>query len=151
MYGIKLYCGVRLRYKGRREYIGKNCFRGLGRIYASTDNIIATSAYYDEKTQIARFEISDGKVELKATGEIKGYLLNQFSIDEYKGHFRFVLTETSANGGTQNSLVILDGNLKETGKIENIAKNERVYSARFMGMWLTLSPSVRLTRFSVWM
>ena len=73
----------------------KTVFGGLSRIYASTDNIIATSAYYDEKTQIARFEISDGKVELKATGEIKGYLLNQFSIDEYKGHFRFVLTETS--------------------------------------------------------
>ena len=111
----------------------KTVFGGLSRIYASTDNIIATSAYYDEKTQIARFEISDGKVEFKATGEIKGYLLNQFSIDEYKGHFRFVLTEESANGSTQNSLVILDGNLKETGKIENIAKNERVYSVRFMG------------------
>lgn len=111
----------------------KTVFGGLSRIYASTDNIIATSAYYDEKTQIARFEISDGKVELKATGEIKGYLLNQFSIDEYKGHFRFVLTEEFANGGTQNSLVILDGDLKETGKIEDIAKNERVYSARFMG------------------
>ena len=44
-----------------------------------------------------------------------------------------MLTEETANGGTQNSLVILDGNLKETGKIENIAKNERVYSVRFMG------------------
>ena len=48
-------------------------------------------------------------------------------------YFRFVLTEEFANGGTQNSLVILDGNLKETGKIENIAKNEKVYSVRFMG------------------
>ena len=44
-----------------------------------------------------------------------------------------MLTEEFANGGTQNSLVILDGDLKETGKIEDIAKNERVYSARFMG------------------
>lgn len=85
MYGTSytVVCGYDI--KDGANISAKTVFGGLSRIYASTDNIIATSAYYDEKTQIARFEISDGKVELKATGEIKGYLLNQFSIDEYKG------------------------------------------------------------------
>lgn len=120
-------------------------------VYASTDNIITASYSYNSKTQLARFAIDDGNIELKATGEIEGDLLNQFSIDEYKDHFRFVTTvykqtETAASepgsviretvsisNQMSNSLIILDGNLKETGKIDNIAPDERVYSVRFMG------------------
>lgn len=120
-------------------------------VYASTGNIITASCAYDGKTQLARFTIDDGNIELKATGEIEGGLLNQFSIDEYKDHFRFVTTvytqaETtvrargsvisdtvSVSSDMSNSLIILDGDLKETGKIDNIAPDERVYSVRFMG------------------
>lgn len=120
-------------------------------VYASTGNIITASYSYNGKTQLARFAIDGGNIELKATGEIEGNLLNQFSIDEYKDHFRFVTTvykqtETKAGASgsvisetvsvsTQmsNSLIILDGDLKETGKIANIAPDERVYSVRFMG------------------
>ena len=120
-------------------------------VYASTGNIITASYSYNGKTQLARFAIDDGNIELKATGEIEGDLLNQFSIDEYKNHFRFVTTvykqtetKESASGSViseivsvstqmSNCLIILDGDLKETGKIANIAPDERVYSVRFMG------------------
>lgn len=120
-------------------------------VYASTGNIITASYSYNGKTQLARFAIDDGNIELKATGEIEGDLLNQFSIDEYKNHFRFVTTvykqtetKESAPGSViseivsvstqmSNCLIILDGDLKETGKIANIAPDERVYSVRFMG------------------
>lgn len=124
---------------------------GTETVYSSTDNIIISAMGGENKTQIARFKIQDGNIELKASAELGGRLLNQFSIDEYKEHFRFVLTETvtikegtvTNNGSTVtktvdetttlNSLVILDGDLKETGKISNIAPDERVYSVRFMG------------------
>ncbi len=124
---------------------------GTETVYANTENIIAAGIIGNNKTQIARFSIMDGKIELKASAELNGSLLNQFSIDEYNNHFRFVLTETVRNtedavtknnstvsktfqiSSTVNSLVILDSDLKETGKIENIAPNERVYSVRFMG------------------
>lgn len=110
-------------------------------VYASTGNIITTSMTNDGITQVARFELKDNEIKLTATGNIKGSLLNQFSIDEYKGHFRFVLTDYNvgntdsftASNSSVNSLVILDGDLKETGKITNIAPGERVYSVRFMG------------------
>lgn len=120
-------------------------------VYASTGNIITASYSYNGKTQLARFAIDGGNIELKATGEIEGDLLNQFSIDEYKDHFRFVTTvykqtetKESASGSViseivsvstqmSNCLIILDGDLKETGKIANIAPDERVYSVRFMG------------------
>ncbi len=124
---------------------------GTETVYAGTDNIIVADMPNGTDTQIARFKIQDGVIELKASAELKGRLLNQFSIDEYKEHFRFVLTEDvvvkegeiTRDGSTVmkaadetttlNSLVILDGNLKETGKITDIAPNERVYSVRFMG------------------
>lgn len=120
-------------------------------VYANTENIITCgNPDSDGLTQVARFTLGGGKIELKATGSLKGSLLNQFSIDEYKGYFRFVLTEyntkeipyetsdtevTSYSVETTqtNSLVILDGDLKETGKITDLAPDERVYSVRFMG------------------
>ena len=101
-------------------------------VYANTENIITCgNPDSDGLTQVARFSLDGGKIELKATGSIKGSLLNQFSIDEYKGYFRFVLTDYYKT--RTNSLVILDGDLKETGKITDLAPGERVYSVRFMG------------------
>ena len=101
-------------------------------VYASTQNIITCSNPNSEGlTQVARFAIDGGKIDFKATGSISGSLLNQFSIDEYKGYFRFVLTDYYKT--RTNSLVILDGDLKETGKITDLAPDERVYSVRFMG------------------
>ena len=123
-------------------------------VYASTENII-TCGYADSDglTQVARFSIDGGEITLKASGSLKGNLLNQFSIDEYKGYFRFVLTDYNYLSKTEasqtdetvsassysissteiNSLVILNGDLKETGKITDLAPGERVYSVRFMG------------------
>ncbi len=98
----------------------------------STQNIITCSNPNSEGlTQVARFAIDGGKIDFKATGSLNGSLLNQFSIDEYKGYFRFVLTDYYKT--RTNSLVILDGDLKETGKITDLAPDERVYSVRFMG------------------
>ena len=143
---------------GTRSVLG-----GSYTVYASTENIIVCG-YTDGDgfTQVARFSLDGGEITLKATSKLKGSLLNQFSIDEYKGYFRFVLTDYNyqtveknadenaasssteystaivdraaiATDNTANSLVILDGELKETGKITDLAPGEKVYSVRFMG------------------
>ena len=132
---------------------------GAGTVYCSTENIITADSrwLYNENgnsynyTVVSRFSISEGPVKYIASAEINGELLNQFSIDEYNGYFRFVLTEHSEdmnieynNDGTvetvtssrfvqKNTLRILDGKLNEVGAITDIAPNESVYSARFMG------------------
>lgn len=113
---------------------------GTYTLYCSTGNIITADYSADGKTNITRFAIDDGKVEFIAEGVIDGNLLNQFSIDEYKGYFRFV---TTVQGNiidnvmykiTQsNSLTVLDGELKKVSSIDDIAPDERVYSVRFMG------------------
>ncbi len=113
-------------------------------VYCSTENIITASYTNGDAMKIRRYALNNGDIKFKAEGEIKGILLNQFSIDEHNGYFRFVTTE---NKGIEtrddrvvtytiqnvNSLSVLDGDLKEVGKIENIAPDERVYSVRFMG------------------
>ena len=58
----------------------------------------------------------------------RGYLNDSFSIDEYDGYLRMVVTR-----GKTNAVYVLDQKLKLTGKITNLAKDERVYSARFLG------------------
>ena len=117
---------------------------GTYTLYCNTQNIITADYSDNDKTNITRFAINDGKIEYKAEGEIEGSLLNQFSIDEYKGYFRFVTTsqkgiETQKGDvvmytmAQSNSLIVLDGELKKVSSIDNIAPDERVYSVRFMG------------------
>lgn len=117
---------------------------GVYTLYCSQNNIITAGYSEDGNTAVNRYSIDDGKITLAAQGSIKGDLLNQFSIDEYNGYFRFVTTvnngkETRESGSvryeimTSNSLVVLNGDLKQVGAVENLAPDERVYSVRFMG------------------
>ena len=66
---------------------------------------------------------------------LKGYLNDSFSIDEYDNTLRLVTTVTHNVGSSSqsNSVYVLDADLKTIGKIEDLAKNEQVYSARFLG------------------
>jgi len=120
----------------------KTFLGGIYTLYSSTQNIILAEYSKKGTTAILRYSIDDGQIEFKAKGEIKGSLLNQFSIDEYGDNFRFVSTyykEMKNEAGviyksvTCNLLSVLDENLKLIGKIDDIAPDERIYSARFMG------------------
>lgn len=105
---------------------------------------------YSTKTRLIRFEIADGKLSYGASGEVAGQILNQFSMDEYEGHFRIVTTVESSvyatkwngeyastysmdRGGQSNALYVLDKDLKVVGSIEDVAPDEKVYSVRFAG------------------
>lgn len=90
-----------------------------------------------EETTIIKYVISN-EIKKVAETKIKGTLLNQFSMDEHKGYFRVATTAGNASinntdRNSENLLYILDENLKEVGKIDNLARGERIYSARFMG------------------
>jgi inhibitor of cysteine peptidase len=102
-------------------------------------------------TEISRLALSGGSVELAATGTVPGYLESQFSMDEYDGYLRLVTTVnvseysvytdeemgfTNYKWGEDrqtNSLYVLDLDMNMTGSVEELAPDERVYSARFDG------------------
>ncbi|MBQ7726764.1 MAG: beta-propeller domain-containing protein [Clostridia bacterium] len=125
----------------------QSVFGGSGAVYCNTENLVTAGYARDDKTQIVRFSLTDHDIKAVASTTIDGTLLNQFSIDEYKGNFRFVTTEyrtkiveengvsyvTSDSSDTVNSLLVLDGSLKPLGSIRDLAPGERVYSVRFMG------------------
>ena len=98
-------------------------------------------------TNLFRFTITDGKIDAVAGTKLPGALLNQFSMDAYNGYYRFVVTrtdneETIWTDGIDSyewksagdcALYVLDGDLNTVGKIEDLAKDERIQSVRFMG------------------
>jgi inhibitor of cysteine peptidase len=115
----------------------------------STDSETWTERYSDF-TDIYRFSINDGIVNLAASSQIKGNLINQFAMDEYNDAFRVAVTVNEyamrfkrENGEKvqpsfydtkrYNSLYILDMELNITGSVTDLAPNERIYSVRFDG------------------
>lgn len=169
-----IYCYEQETFENRYTVIGAFNYKdgslndtasllgGTDQVYCSNGNIILTNTTYNnsgndktanyvyEKTTVLKLAISKGQIEFKNLGEIDGTLENQFFIDEYNDHFRFVTTvratkETrkkfdnteneviSYTSETYACLTILDSELKKVGEITNLAEGEQVYSVRFMG------------------
>ena len=128
--------------------------------YVSSKNIYVADSLGFEKMQgkqtnrisLLRFAYEKGKFYLQAEGEVPGNLESSFSMDEYDGNLRLVTTvneywfeeirddltgEIIGNDmideKQSNALYVLDSSLKIIGKIENLAEDERIYSARFLG------------------
>ncbi len=94
-----------------------------------------------EKSVIHRFSLSNGTISYEGTGTVPGYLLNQFSLDEYEGNLRVATTnERYLNNEwiQDNNVYVLSPELDIIGSLENLAKGEKIYSARFMGDLLYL-------------
>jgi uncharacterized secreted protein with C-terminal beta-propeller domain len=125
-------------------------------IYASNDNLyVATSPWMawpstrweegpDESdeltTQIHMFDISDpATATYVASGEVQGVLHSQWSMDEYEGILRVVVTDENPWWGSSdvpNSAVVTmqrrGDELVQVGFVDGIGKNERVYAVRFI-------------------
>jgi len=103
-------------------------------MYASLNNIYITF-WKDEKTLIYRIRMEEEKIEYGADGEVPGYVLNQFSMDEYEGYFRIATTMSQVWSETpsRNNVYVFDMDLNIIGKLEGLASGETIYSARFMG------------------
>ncbi|RUL52056.1 beta-propeller domain-containing protein [Lysinibacillus antri] len=88
-------------------------------------------------TDIYKFAIDGTNVKLAATTTINGTILNQFSMDEHNRYFRVAVTEGnmwgSGNQTSKNHLFIFNERLEKVGEVKDLAKGERIYSARFMG------------------
>jgi uncharacterized secreted protein with C-terminal beta-propeller domain len=109
-------------------------------MYVSQNNMYITYSTYDSQiqgTRIHRISIDEGRIEYEASGEVPGYVLNQFSMDEFNGYFRIATTtgEVWAMGesASRSHVYVLDMDFDTIGALEDLAPGERIYSARFMG------------------
>ncbi|WP_223703086.1 beta-propeller domain-containing protein [Sutcliffiella deserti] len=114
-------------------------------IYMSKENLyVAVPTYsqsggrnapFNQTTDLYKFSVDGLQVEYNSTGSIPGYLLNQFSMDEYNGYFRVAATDGHAwdeTSPSRNNLFIMDEQLNLIGSVEDLARGERIYSVRFM-------------------
>ncbi|MBU0616067.1 MAG: beta-propeller domain-containing protein [Nanoarchaeota archaeon] len=87
------------------------------------------------KTVIHKINIKDGKVDYDGRGEVNGYLLNQFSMDEFDGNLRVATTTYiyTRDSTMYNNVYVLDRDMDVIGSLEDIAPDERIYSTRFIG------------------
>lgn len=132
------------------------------RVYVTGSNIyVADSVYsekgekegtYSDKTNLFRFSYKNGVFRKEAEGTVKGILLDDMAINESDGYLRMAVTVHSykktkiiddilgevigyetTNTTKDNSLYVLNQELELVGKIEGLAEEEQIYSARFMG------------------
>src|SRR5262249_55926019 len=96
-------------------------------------------AYSNPQTEVWKFDFDreTHTVELAATGEFSGTLLNQFAADEHDGYLRLV-TRSSAwgNGADGQNVIVMqetNGELNVVGSVMKIAEGESLYSVRFLG------------------
>jgi uncharacterized secreted protein with C-terminal beta-propeller domain len=94
-----------------------------------------------QKTSIVRIALNNGNIAMAAETVVPGYLLNQFSLDEYQGYLRAAFN--NVNSGVNeagefkydlyNSLLVLDQDLGLVGSLSGLGKDESIYSVRFAG------------------
>lgn len=121
---------------------------GSGRdVYVSQDNLYFTrydnpyNYYYsgsgeNETTTVVKLHLDRGSIMDARTGKVPGYLLNQFSMDEYDGYFRIATTKGNLfdiNNPSTSNVYILDEDLDKVGSLEGLAPGESIYSTRFVG------------------
>lgn len=125
-------------------------------VYASADSLyVATQRWMDWQvleeadrakaaeghvTQIHRFDISGSdRARYRASGEVTGWLLNQFSMDEYEGNLRVASTDSPPFfdiGSSESMVTVLterDGRLAEVGRVDGLGKGEQIQAVRFLG------------------
>ena len=129
-----------------------------GVIYASTQALYLTSTNYvygfeRDSTEVHKFDLSGDAAAYVASGNIPGWLLNQFSMGEKEGFLRVASTEGHATRGiswlglpgaifssplaaSENHVIVLEqveNKLQIAGRIDGIAQGEELYAARFVG------------------
>jgi hypothetical protein len=94
-------------------------------------------------TAIHRFDISDPEsAEYRASGQVRGFVLNQFSLSEHEGVLRVATTEQppwragAEQRESESFVTVLDEServLRPVGQVGGLGRGERIYAVRFMG------------------
>ena len=114
----------------------KAILESASRFYVSTENIYLERENWEAgstQTAIARFSFSQGKIKGESAGVVNGAVTDDFATNEYDGFLRVLTTQWNDSGSQTNNVYVLDQNMEIVGKIDNLAEDESIYSARFMG------------------
>ncbi|MEL6983805.1 MAG: beta-propeller domain-containing protein, partial [Actinomycetota bacterium] len=121
-------------------------------VYASTERLaVATPRWpeFDEdgelaegddyRTAIHSFDISDPtSTSYAASGSVRGHLLNQFSMSEYRGYLRVATTDGNPwdSRSSESFVTVLSesgGDLVQAGQVGGLGRGEQIFAVRFLG------------------
>ena len=123
-------------------------------VYGSAGHLyVATQRWIDPQTQpaelpttstlIHRFDVGDpDRTTYEASGEVPGYLLNQYSLSEQGGDLRVASTadpvwsQGEQQGSSQSYVTVLrraGATLAPIGRVSGLGQGQRIYSVRFIG------------------
>ncbi|MBN2203027.1 MAG: beta-propeller domain-containing protein [Candidatus Aenigmarchaeota archaeon] len=105
----------------------------MKRVEEDVQNVYQEISKELEKSIIHKISISGGVIDYVTSGEVPGYTLDQFSMDEHNGYFRVATTTNNWRTDSLNHMYVLDENLNIVGKVEDLASGETIHSVRFMG------------------
>lgn len=109
-----------------------------GEVYVSSDSMYLYHSDWSasrELTKISKISFEDGAMKTGETTSVNGYLNDKFAISR-QGDYLYVLPTADDGSQPVNSLHVLDKDMKEVGVINEIARGERVYAARFVGKYV---------------
>ena len=108
-------------------------FTGTGyNLYMSLNNIYIFGQSWDNNgsyTDIYKYKVEGTTVNFASSNKASGYMLNQFSADEFDGNLRIATTDWNSG----NNVFVFDKDMKQIGQITGLAKGEQIKSCRFMG------------------
>ncbi len=134
-------------------------------VYSSQDNLyVGTTEWVDRAeleanedqtsdarpsvtTRIHKFDISNpNKTLYRTSGQVRGTILNQYSMSEHDGYLRVATTDHGwwSPGGATNSesyvTVLAEGNgeMNQIGRVGDLGHGERIYAVRFLGDFATV-------------
>jgi uncharacterized secreted protein with C-terminal beta-propeller domain len=123
-------------------------------VYGSPSHLyVATQRWIDPDTSaralpqtstlIHRFDVTDpDRTTYEASGVVDGYLLNQYSLSEYKGDLRVASTsrptwwQGAQTVPSQSFVTVLrraGATLAPVGRVAGLGQDQRIYSVRFLG------------------
>ena len=117
---------------------------GASTMYVSPNNIYVAYPNWangTDLTSIYRVKINGLQLSFEAQGSVPGYIMDQYSMDEYGGNLRVATNSYQYTIGVfaqqqssqTNNVYVLNQNLTVVGKLEGIGQGENLHAVRFMG------------------
>ena len=130
------------------DFTGTSVLGSLDAIYANAEHLYVVGSEaadgpwqsFDStiETIVHRFDIADApeNPSYMASGEVPGWVLNQFAMDEWDDHLRIATTAVDPDGGeTSAGLYVLeqkDTELEVVGQVDGLAEGEQIFAVRMV-------------------
>jgi uncharacterized secreted protein with C-terminal beta-propeller domain len=123
---------------------GETVYASPDRLYVATQRWLAPDTAADEvgptrATTIHAFDVTDpDATTYRATGDVRGFLLNQFALSAFRGRLRAATTDLPGwlPGDGESFVTVLDergDRLVEVGRVGGLGRGQRIFAVRFLG------------------